>query len=178
MDAKLKINEHEFELFIAQDKIEDRIAEMAWRFSSDLKSEVAMVPVMAGAFYFASRFLSHIDKPYRLFGVQASSYKGVNQSEELAISFLKDDRWIKDAHLVILEDIIDSGRTAHELEKYFYSKEAARVEVVALFYKPEQQRFQCNLTHYGFEIDPEFIVGYGLDVDEEGRYLKDVYRKQ
>ena len=50
------------------------------------------------------------------------------------------------------------------------------MEVLSLFYKPDQLRFDCNLSMYGFEAGPEFLVGYGLDVDEEGRYLKDVYR--
>lgn len=178
MDTELKINGHEFELFIAQDEIEDRIEEMARRFNTDLRPGVAMVPVMAGAFYFASRFLSYIDKPYRLFGVQASSYQGVNQSDEFLVSFLKNDQLIDGAHLVILEDVVDSGRTASELEKFFYSKGAAHVEVVALFYKPAQQQYECNLTHFGFEVGSEFIIGYGLDIDEEGRHLKDVYRKR
>lgn len=177
LDNKLRINDHLFELFIDHQQIETRISEMAKRFNKDLGPGRAMVPVMVGAFYFASRFLSYIDKPYRLFGVQASSYQGVNQSDELLISFLKNDHWIDGAHLVILEDIIDSGRTAFELEKFFYSKGAVYVEVVALFYKPEQQRYECNLTHYGFEVGSEFLVGYGLDVDEEGRYLKDVYKQ-
>lgn len=100
----------------------------------------------------------------------------MNQSDELVISFLKNDRWIDGEHLVILEDIIDSGRTAFELEKFFYSKGAAHVEVVALFYKPGQQRYECNLTHYGFEVGSEFLIGYGLDIDEEGRHMKDVWQ--
>lgn len=176
MDNKLKINGHLFELFISHQQIKRRIKEMAWGFNKDLLPGRAMVPVMAGAFYFAGGFLSFIDKPYRLFSVQASSYHGVNRSEELLISFLKNERLIEGAHLVILEDVVDSGRTAFELEKYFYSKGAAHVEVVALFYKPGQQKYECNLTHYGFEVGAEFLIGYGMDFDEEGRDLKDVYR--
>lgn len=149
---------------------------MARAFTRTLESEVAMVPVMAGAFYFAHEFLSHIDRPYRLLSVQAASYQGVEQSDTCEISFLKNDRWIEGAHLVILEDIVDTGRTAHELERFLYDRGAAYVEVVALFFKPDKVRYKCNLTHFGFEVGHEFLVGYGLDVDEEGRYLKDVWR--
>lgn len=100
----------------------------------------------------------------------------MDQSDELLISFLKKNHWIEGANLVILEDIVDTGRTANELEKYFYDRGANHVEVVALFFKPDKLQYTCNLTHYGFEVGTEFLVGYGLDVDEEGRYLKDVWR--
>ncbi len=173
---KRKINGHLFELFISEGEINTRITELAAQFSRILDGEITMVPVMSGAFYFAYQFLSHIVKPYRLLSVQAASYQGVEQSEECRISYLKEDRWIKGAHLVILEDIVDTGRTAHELEQFFYERGAAYVEVVALFFKPGKYRYDCNLTHYGFEVGNEFLVGYGLDVDEEGRYLKDVWR--
>lgn len=76
LDNKLRINGHQFELFIDHQQIETRISEMAHRFNEDLTPGVAMVPVMAGAFYFAARFLSFIDKPYRLFGVQPPVMKG------------------------------------------------------------------------------------------------------
>lgn len=176
MDNKRRINGHLFELFIPEHRINTRITEMAERFGRVMEPGMTMVPVMSGAFYFASQFLDKIDQSYRLLSVQASSYHGVDQSDELLISFLKKDKWIDGAHLVILEDIVDTGRTAHELEKYFYDRGAVQVEVVALFYKPDKLRYACNLTHYGFEVGNEFLVGYGLDVDEEGRYLKDVWR--
>lgn len=170
------MNGYLFELFIGQREINIRIKEMAQRLNETLLPGRTMVPVMSGAFYFAAQFLAEIDKPYRLLSVQASSYQGVEQTGELLISFLKGDQWIEGVHIIILEDIVDTGRTVHELEKYFYSKGAATVEVVALFYKPGQQRYDCNLTHFGFEVGHEFLVGFGLDIDEEGRHLKDVWR--
>ncbi len=149
---------------------------MARLVNAQLMPGSTMVPVMSGAFYFASQFLAEIDKPYRLLSVQVSSYQGVDQADEILISFLKKDHWIEDAHLIILEDIVDTGRTACELQKFFYDRGAAHVEIIALFYKPGKLQFDCNLTHFGFEVGGEFLVGYGLDVDEEGRYLKDVWR--
>ncbi len=176
LDNKRRINGHLFELFIPEHRINTRITEMAGQFGRTMKRGTTMVPVMSGAFYFAGQFLDKIDQSYRLLSVQASSYQGVDQSDELLISFLKKNHWIEGANLVILEDIVDTGRTANELEKYFYDRGANHVEVVALFFKPDKLQYTCNLTHYGFEVGTEFLVGYGLDVDEEGRYLKDVWR--
>ncbi len=173
---KRKINGHLFELFISEQEINKRITTLADEFSRTATTQLTMVPVMVGAFYFSYQFLAHLDHPYRMLSVQAASYQGVEQSEDCQISFLKEDRWIRGAHIVILEDIVDTGRTSHELERYFYERGAEYVEVVALFYKPGKLRYECNLTHFGFEVGNEFLVGYGLDVDEEGRYLKDVWK--
>lgn len=172
----VEIGGHLFELFLNHRQIEHRIRDMAHRFNQNMHTGITMVPVMAGAFYFAGSFLGHITRPYRLMGVQASSYEGVNQADNVHLAILKEDTMVEGAHLVILEDIIDSGRTAHRLENRLYELGANKVEVLSLFYKPDQLRFECNLSMYGFEAGPEFLVGYGLDVDEEGRYLKDVYR--
>ena len=176
MNNKLVIKGHLFELFLEQHRIEARIAEMAKMYNQDLSAEKTMIPVMSGAFYFTSQFLQHIDKPYRLATVQTSSYRGVNQGDQIDISYRKDEGLIRDRGLVILEDIVDSGRTASELENYFYALGAADVEVVSLFYKPDKHKYPCNLVSYGFSVGSEFLVGYGLDLDEEGRYMKNVFR--
>lgn len=162
-------------MFIDQQTIEERISEMAKEFNDEVYSDLLMVPVMTGAFYFAARFLQEVKQPYRLIGLQASSYDGLQGGKEVDISFHKENR-IQGSHIVILEDIIDSGRTAHELEGYFYRHGAVAVTVIALLHKPDNQQFSCNLVNYGFRIGPEFIVGYGLDLDEEGRYLKALYQ--
>lgn len=171
----IKINGHHFEMFIDQRTIENRIDEMAKEFMAGAPSDLVMVPVLSGAFYFSARFLQNINQPYRLIGMQASSYDGLQGRKNVNISFHKE-HCIQGNHIVVLEDIVDSGRTANELEAFFNNHGAISVSVIALFYKPENQRFKCNLVDYGFPIGPEFIVGYGLDLDEEGRHLRAVYR--
>src|SRR5690625_5833781 len=99
-----------------------------------------MIPVMTGAFYFSSYFLSCLDFPYRLFTMSVQSYQGLKSRGEVHIHFPKEGSWIRNADIIILEDIIESGLTVHHLEKFFYARGARSVSVITLFHKPFQQR--------------------------------------
>lgn len=177
MVEKIQIGGHSFVLLYSQREIENRIYEMANSFKQDPTRDYVMIPVMTGAFYFSSYFLSCLDFPYRLFTMSVQSYQGLESRGEVLVHFPKDTTWIHDADVVILEDIIETGLTVHHLEKYFYARGARSVSVITLFHKPSQQRYEFDVLMSGFEISNEFIVGYGLDYDESGRWLKSVYQK-
>lgn len=178
MEEKIKISGQSFTLLYSQAQIQDRIREMANTFKTEQDRNYTMIPVMTGAFYFSAQFLSHLNFPYKIFTLNARSYNGLKSRGDVEIFFPKDSEWIRDADIVILEDIIETGLTIHQLEKYFQDRGAASVSVITLFYKPGKQAYRCHILQSGFEISDEFIVGFGLDYNEEGRWLKSVYQKE
>lgn len=178
MEEKIKIAGTPFILRYTQNQIEKRIREMAYSFERETDRHYTMIPVMTGAFYFSASFLSHLDFPYRIFTLNVHSYEGMESKGAAEVFFSKDSTWIKGADIIILEDIVETGWTVSHLEKYFKERGARSVSVITLFYKPGRQKHPCSIRQFGFEISDEFIVGYGLDFNEEGRWLKAVYQKE
>ena len=89
---------------------------------------------------------------------------------------LKSDKEIQNRHIIIVEDIIDSGLTIDGVIKIFKKEKVKSIEVVSLLYKPDNYKYNHNIKWYGFSIPNDFVVGYGLDYNEKGRNLKNIYK--
>ncbi len=104
-----------------------------------------------------------------------SSYGSATRTSGV-VRIVKDlDMDLTDRHVLVVEDIVDSGLTLSYLQRYLRARNPASLEVCALLVKEGQQRTQLDLRYVGFHIPPEFVVGYGLDVDERLRNLKAIY---
>ncbi len=107
--------------------------------------------------------------------VRLSSYENTTSSgivrEVLGLNFE-----VKDRHIILLEDIIDSGNTLHHFLPRLNSLEPASVSIVTLLFKPEMLKHELDIEHVCFEIPPVFVIGYGLDYNELGRNLPDIYQ--
>jgi hypoxanthine phosphoribosyltransferase len=163
-------------VIITEDQIRDKTAELAKQVAADYESVpgLLLVCVLKGAVMFMADFvreLGRIGPPVELEFMAASSYgQGVTSSGVVRI--LKDlDRDIAGRHVLVVEDIIDSGLTLSWLLKYLTSQGTASVEVVTLFRKPGAVRSAPPLKYVGFDIPTEFVVGYGLDYGERYREL-------
>jgi hypoxanthine phosphoribosyltransferase len=163
-------------VIITEDQIKDKTAQLAKQVAADYESvdDLLLICVLKGAVMFTadfSRELGRIGPPVELEFMAASSYgQGVTSSGVVRI--LKDlDSDIAGRHVLVVEDIIDSGLTLSWLLKYLTSQAAASVEVVTLFRKPGAIRSAPPLKYVGFDIPTEFVVGYGLDYAERYREL-------
>jgi hypoxanthine phosphoribosyltransferase len=164
-------------VIISEEQIRERTAELAKQVSADhadVDGGLLLVCVLKGAVMFMADFARALGRygPKTEMEFMAVSSYGQGISSSGVVRILKDlDRDITGRHVVIVEDIVDSGLTLSWLRKYLQSRQPASVEVVALFRKPDAIKVQVPVRYVGFDIPNEFVVGYGLDFAERYREL-------
>jgi hypoxanthine phosphoribosyltransferase len=162
---------------MSEQEIADRVRELAVQVDADYAGrEILLVGVLKGAVMFMADFARALTTPVSLEFMAVSSY-GSSTSSSGVVRILKDlDREIADKHVLVVEDIIDSGLTLSWLLRNMRSRGPASVEVVALMRKPEAAQIDVPVKYVGFDIPNEFVVGYGLDYAERYRDLPFVGR--
>ena len=160
------------EELISADEIGQKIAELAKQIDEDYGDrEPLLVGVLKGAVMFMSDLARALDRPTAMEFMAVSSYGSGMQSSGV-VRILKDlDRDIAGEHVLIVEDIIDSGLTLSWLLSNLRSRQPASLEVCALLRKPDAAKVEIDVKHVGFDIPNEFVVGYGLDFAERYRNL-------
>ena len=159
-------------VLISEEQIAAKVAELAAQVDADYAGkEVLLVGVLKGAVMFMADFARAVGVPVSLEFMAVSSY-GSSTSSSGVVRILKDlDREIADKHVLVVEDVIDSGLTLSWLLKNMRSRGPASVEVVALLRKPDAAKVEVPVKYVGFDIPSEFVVGYGLDHAERYRDL-------
>lgn len=157
---------------VSADKIRDRIAELARDIDADYRErEPLLIGVLKGAAMFMSDLARALERPSTMEFMAVSSYGSATTSSGV-VRILKDlDRDITGAHVLIVEDIIDSGLTLSWLLKNLASRQPASIEIVTLLRKPDAVKVEVPVKYVGFDIPNEFVVGYGLDYAERYRDL-------
>jgi hypoxanthine phosphoribosyltransferase len=164
-------------VIITEEQIRDKISELAKQVSADhldIEGGLLLVCVLKGAVMFMADFARALGRhgPSVEMEFMAVSSYGQGATSSGVVRILKDlDRDITGRHVVVVEDIVDSGLTLSWLMKYLRSRSAAKVEVVTLFRKPDAVKVPVPVKYVGFEIPSEFVVGYGLDFAERYREL-------
>lgn len=164
-------------VIISEEQIREKTAELAKQVSADhtdAEGGILLVCVLKGAVMFMADFARALGKhgPSVEMEFMAVSSYGQGATSSGVVRILKDlDRDIAGRHVVIVEDIVDSGLTLSWLKKYLQSRQPASVEVVALFRKPDAVKVQVQVRYVGFDIPNDFVVGYGLDFAERYREL-------
>ncbi|MDT4893844.1 MAG: hypoxanthine phosphoribosyltransferase [Pseudonocardiales bacterium] len=157
---------------VSADEIKDKIAELAKEIDADYAGrEPVLVGVLKGAAMFMSDLARALERPSTMEFMAVSSY-GSSTTSSGVVRILKDlDRDIAGQHVLIVEDIIDSGLTLSWLLKNLNSRQPASVEIVTLLRKPDAVKVDVPVRYIGFDIPNEFVVGYGLDYAERYRDL-------
>ncbi len=172
---KIKVRDREFTVSIPEALIMQRVAEIAARISADLKDENPLfLAVLNGSFVFAADLMRGITTPCEITFVRMASYAGTESTGSVKqLIGLKEA--IEGRTVVIVEDIIDSGLTMQELLKTLQAKKPKEIRIAALLVKPGNLKVELDIPYCCFEIPNDFIVGYGLDYDGEGRNLRSIY---
>ena len=159
-------------VLLSEEQIQAKIGELAARIATDYAGrEVLLVGVLKGAVLFVSDFARALQLPTQMEFMAVSSYGSATSSSGV-VRILKDlDRDISGRHVLVLEDIIDSGLTLSWLLKNLGGRQPASLEVCALLRKPDAVRSTIRVADVGFDIPNEFVVGYGLDYAERYRDL-------
>jgi hypoxanthine phosphoribosyltransferase len=159
-------------VLVSQEQIADKIAELAAKIDADYAGrEVVLVGVLKGAVMVMADLARALTVPVSMEFMAVSSY-GSSTSSSGVVRILKDlDRDIADCHVLVVEDIIDSGLTLSWLLRNLRSRQPATVEVIAMLRKPEAAQVQVPVAYMGFDIPSVFVVGYGLDYAQHYRGL-------
>ncbi|WAC03612.1 adenylate kinase [Lacinutrix neustonica] len=172
----IKLHDKYFKPFISEEEIEDVVTRMAAEVANDLGDEIPVfVGILNGSFMLVSDFVKKYPKPCEVTFIKLASYEGVKSTEDIQrlIGLTQD---LSNRTVVILEDIIDTGKTLHEVHRIFKNEKVKQLLIATLFYKPEAYKKDFKLHYVGIEIPDKFIVGYGLDYDGLGRDLPAVYQ--
>ena len=163
------------DVLIGQDEIRDRIGELGKEIAADYEGKSPLlVAVLKGAFIFMADLSRAIEIPLEVDFMAVSSY-GASTRSSGVVRIVKDlDIDLAGRHVVIVEDIIDSGLTLRYLRKTLQARQPASLEVCALFVREGNNKVELDLRYVGFTIPPAFVIGYGLDVAERYRNLPDV----
>ena len=158
-------------------ELADRVVELGKEVTSDYAGRPPLlVGVLKGAFVFMSDLARHIDLPVEVDFMAVASYGSSTKTSGI-VRIVKDlDLDLVDRHVLIVEDIVDSGLTLRWLRRNLASRNPMSVEVCALLVKDGLQREDPDIKYVGFKIPPDFVVGYGLDVDQRYRNLPSVRR--
>ena len=157
---------------IAQEKVESRIKEMAAQISKDYEGKsVHLVCILKGSVFFTCELAKYITVPVTIDFMQCSSY-GADTKSSGIVKLAKDlDEPITGRDTIIIEDIIDSGRTLSHLVKLLSQREPASLQLCTLLDKPDRRVKEVKVDYTGFAIPDEFVVGYGLDYAQKYRNL-------
>lgn len=164
----------EFETLISAQEIEEKVREVAARINADYNGEpLVVIGVLTGAFVFTADLVRQLDMPVIVDFLQVSSYKGEQSTGNFI--FKKDITTdIKDKNVLIVEDIIDTGRTLVKLSEMLSMREPRSIKICTAFDKPSRRVVELVPDYNCFTIPDKFVVGYGLDYDGKYRNFKDV----
>ena len=162
-------------VLVTEEEIHAKLEELARRVEADYEGrDLLLVGVLKGAVMVMSDFSRRLTRPVTMDWMAVSSY-GAGTKSSGVVQIRKDlDTDLTGKHVLIVEDLIDSGLTLSWLLENFASRGAASIEILALLRKPEAAKVEIDSRYVGFDIPTDFVVGYGLDFDERYRNLRDV----
>ncbi len=171
----VQIKDKKFQLTISENEIQKAIERIAVRINTDLKDKNPLfICVLNGAFMFAADLMKYVNIPAEVTFVKLSSYEGLLSSGKIKEVFGLTEN-LSGRTVVVVEDIIDTGRTMANLIDSLGSKNVAELYVATLLLKPDALENKVPLDYVAIEIPNDFIVGYGLDYDGYGRNLRAIY---
>jgi hypoxanthine phosphoribosyltransferase len=174
--ANIQLKDKQFEPFIAEEDILKAVERVAESINRDLTDKNPLfICVLTGAFIFAADLMKRVNIPCEIEFVRLKSYEGTKTEGKVkTISGFTEN--IENRHIVIIEDIIDTGHTMHYLLEKLEEKHPASLRIATLLFKPEALQLAITPDYVALEIPNDFIVGYGLDYDGHGRNLRSIYK--
>ncbi len=160
------------EVLIPEKDVSERIAEMGQIISERYEGkELLLIGILTGGVFFLTELARNITVPVEIDFMAASSY-GLNKESSGHVVITKDiSRSVEGKNVIIIEDIVDSGRTLKSLSELISEKKPASLEIATLLDKPERREVEMNVDYVGFEIPNEFVLGMGLDYEQKYRNL-------
>lgn len=173
--SRVTIKDKTFETSMSEAQIKWRVKQLAQQISSELEGKNPLfLAVLNGAFIFAADLMREMTIPCEISFVKLASYQGTTSTGKIKeVMGINED--LSGRTVIILEDIVETGLTIKQMIESLGTRNPAEIKVCTLFFKPEKLNVDLKLDYVAFEIPNDFILGYGLDYDQQGRGLKDLY---
>ncbi|RMG87281.1 MAG: hypoxanthine phosphoribosyltransferase [Bacteroidetes bacterium] len=176
MQTQITLHDLKFEPYLSEATIRERVREVAKAIETDFKGKCPVfLAILNGSFVFAADLIRACNIPSEIAFTKLSSYEGLRSSGEVKMVFGADID-LANRHVIVVEDIIDSGRTMDAFLPALQAKNPASLSLAVLLLKPDALEFPVKADYLGFEIPDKFVVGYGLDYNELGRNLPGIYQ--
>ncbi len=173
---RINLHKRSFEMIIPPKKITGRIRQLANEIDHDYQNKSPLfIGILNGVFMFAGELMKHLTIPSQITFMRIKSYESMNSTGSNQI-ILGLEETIKDKHIILLEDIIDTGNTLSKLIRELEQKHPASIEIATLLLKPKALRHDLKPKFVGFEIENSFVIGYGMDYDGFGRNIPGIYQ--
>ncbi len=171
----LKLHDLEFEPYLDQHTLQDSIKHLANRIHDDYQSQTPVfLGILNGAFMFLSDLMKNYKGNCEINFTKLASYAGVSSTGE--VSTLLGAGNLKGKHVIVVEDIVDTGNTLQHIVDVLKKEGVASFKIASLFFKPEAYKKSLPIDYIGIEIPNKFIVGFGLDYNGLGRNLSEIYQ--
>lgn len=171
----VKIKDLTFKTFIPEAEIQQRVKAVAEKINKDLADKNPLfLAVLNGSFIFAADLMRNITIPCEISFVKLASYQGTTSTGKIKeVIGLNED--LAGRTVVIVEDIVDTGLTMKQMIESLGTRNPESIYICSLLVKPDKLKVPLNIEYVAMEIPNDFIVGYGLDYDQQGRQLRDIY---
>ena len=171
----VQLHDKTFVPFMTEEQIKTRIAEVARQISHDMEGKNPLfLAVLNGAFVFAADLMREMTIPCEISFVKLASYQGTASTGKVK-EVIGINEELAGRHIIILEDIVETGMTMQRMMEQLGTRQPASINICTLLLKPERLSADLDIRYTCFSIPNDFIVGYGLDYDQQGRGLRDIY---
>jgi hypoxanthine phosphoribosyltransferase len=172
----MQVKDLQFKQFINKSKVQAQVRALAQQINSDYQDKTPVfLPILNGSFIFAADLIKQIEIPCTVSFVKTSSYAGTSSTGQLK-TLIGLEASLFNQDIIIIEDIVDTGLTLQKVIDELRGLGTKSVEVATLLRKQPAREKLIDVKYIGFEIENEFVLGYGLDYDGLGRNLKEIYK--
>ena len=174
--STLKVHDKEFIPYITSKEIEEQVARVAKEINKDYQGKKPLfIAILNGAFIFAADLFKQINVEAEICFIKLASYKGVKSTGKV-ITAIGLDAELFNRDVIIVEDIVDTGKTLSQFLPQLEHQHPASLKVASLLHKPSATVHSIKIDYLGFTIPDKFVLGYGLDYDGLGRNVKEIYQ--
>lgn len=172
----IQVLDKTFEPYIKAEQIQEQVSALAARINVDYSDKKPLfIAILNGSFMFASDLFKELTIEAEICFIKLASYKGTKSTGNVITSIGLDEP-LKDRHVIIVEDIVDTGKTLNEFLPQLRAQQPASLKIAALLHKPEALVHPIIIDYIGFNVPNKFLLGFGLDYDGLGRNLKEIYQ--
>jgi hypoxanthine phosphoribosyltransferase len=176
MPSVVKVHDKYFVPFLTAADIQQKVQALAQQISRDYQGKRPLfIAILNGSFMFAADLFKYLEAEAEICFIKLASYKGTRSSGHV-VTAIGLDTEITGRDVIIVEDIIDTGKTLHHFLPQLFNQQPASVKMAVLLHKPEATIFPVNIDYCCYAIPNKFVVGYGLDYDGLGRNLPEIYQ--
>lgn len=172
----IQVNDKKFIPYLTAAQIDEQVKRLGREINNDYEGKRPLfIAILNGSFMFASDLFKELTIEAEICFIKLASYKGTKSTGQV-ITSIGLDATLTGRHVIVLEDIVDTGKTLNEFLPQLINQQPATLKIAALLHKPEALAYPITIDYLGFNVPDKFLLGYGLDYDGYARNLKEIYR--